>query len=100
MMGGPMPGMMMGKGKPDFGKGFGGGKGGPMDMPKAWDQQTLHMMIDDDEVVQIKLLPSKLDSDTCCAMVRFRSKESAEAAVQRLKGLPVHTGNTQQTKYL
>merc|ERR1719454_2703582 len=56
------------------------------DIPKAWDQQTLHMMIDDDEAVQIKLLPSKLDSDTCCAMVRFRSKESAEAAVQRLKG--------------
>merc|ERR1719453_2716902 len=106
--------MMKGKGMPDFGKGKGNDMGRNMpseapklfpsvyisDIPKAWDQQTLHMMIDDDEVVQIKLLPSKLDSDTCCAMVRFRSKESAEAAVQRLKGLPVHTGNSQQTKYL
>merc|ERR550514_877058 len=71
------------------------------DIPRAWDTQTLQMMIDDDEVVQIKLLPSKLDSETCCAMVRFRSKESAEGAVNRLKGLPVTTAAGQAgTKYL
>merc|ERR1719316_532276 len=73
------------------------------DIPRAWDTQTLQMMIDDDEVVQIKLLPSKLDSETCCAMVRFRSKEAAEGAVARLKGLPVTTGPNNSggaTKYL
>merc|ERR1719163_1910519 len=110
MMGGGMDGGGFGGGK---GKGKGFGTNMPTeapklfpsvfisDIPKAWDQQTLHMMIDDDEVVQIKLLPSKLDAETCCAMVRFRSQESAEGAVNRLKGLPVTTAGGQAgTKYL
>merc|ERR1719456_1348600 len=113
----------LGKGMPGMGfGGGGGGKGGHMggvampdeapklfpsvyvsDIPRSWDTQTLQMMIDDDEVVQIKLLPSKLDAETCCAMVRFRSKEAAEGAVARLKGLPVTTAQnsaTGATKYL
>jgi len=62
------------------------------DIPRSWsDDMARSFMLERSvkELAGIRMLPQKVESTTQCAIVRFKSQQAAEFAINTLNGVPV-----------